>query len=79
MRNIYAWEVEFDDQLKTYEKDYEDLKCTARAELDKQLKGIEKQIERVRRLNNFCNKDQKQSWSNFFKRWLKAMKNKWTN
>ena len=66
MRNIHAWELEFDDQLKTYKKDYEGMKCTARAELDKQLIGIEKQIERVRRLNNFCNKDQKQFWSNFF-------------
>ena len=79
MRNIHAWEREFDEQLKTYKNDYEGMKCTARAELDKQLIGIEKQIERVRRLNNFCNKDQKQSWSIFFKRWLKAMKNKWTN
>ena len=66
MRNIHAWELEFDDQLKTYKKDYEGMKCTARAELDKQLIGIEKQIERVRRLNNFRNKDQKQFWSNFF-------------
>ena len=55
MRNIHAWELEFDDQLKTYKKDYESMKCTARAELDKQLKGIEKQIERVRRSINFCN------------------------
>ena len=44
MRNIHAWEVEFDDQLKTYEKDYEDMKCTARAELDKQLKGIKNKL-----------------------------------
>ena len=79
MRNIHAWELEFDDQLKTYKKDYEGMKCTARAELDKQLIGIEKQIERARRLNNFCNKDQKQIWSYVFIRWLKAMKNKWTN
>ena len=55
MRNIHAWELEFDEQLDTYKKDYEVMKCTARAELDKQLKGIEKQIERVRRLINFCN------------------------
>ena len=55
MRNIHAWELEFDDQLKTYKKDYESMKCTARAELDKQLQGIEKQIERVRRSINFCN------------------------
>ena len=55
MRNIHAWELEFDDQLKTYKKDYESMKCTARAELDKQLIGIEKQIERVRRSINFCN------------------------
>ena len=55
MRNIHAWELEFDDQLKTYKKDYESMKCTARAELDKQLTGIEKQIERVRRSINFCN------------------------
>ena len=55
MRNIHAWEVEFDDQLETYKKDYEGMKCTARAELDKQLIGIEKQIERVRRSINFCN------------------------
>ena len=59
MRNIHAWELEFDEQLETYKKDYEGMKCTARAELDKQLKGIEKQIERVRRSINFCNKDQK--------------------
>ena len=44
MRNIHAWEVEFDDQLKTYEKDYEYMKCTARAELDKQLKGIKNKL-----------------------------------
>ena len=59
MRNIHAWELEFDEQLDTYKKDYEVMKCTARAELDKQLTGIEKQIERVRRSINFCNKDQK--------------------
>ena len=55
MRNIHAWELEFDDQLKTYKKDYESMKCTARAELDTQLIGIEKQIEQVRRSINFCN------------------------
>ena len=55
MRNIHAWELEFDDQLKTYKKDYESMKCTARAELDKQLIGIEKQIERVRKSINSCN------------------------
>ena len=55
MRNIHAWAVEFNDQLETYKKDYEGMKCTARTELDKQLKGIEKQIERVRRSINFCN------------------------
>ena len=55
MRNIHAWELEFDEQLDAYKKDYEGMKCTARAELDKQLKGIEKQIERVRRSMNFCN------------------------
>ena len=55
MRNIHAWELEFDEQLEAYKKDYEGMKCTARAELDKQLRGIEKQIERVRRSINFCN------------------------
>ena len=55
MRNIHAWELEFDEQLEAYKKDYEGMKCTARAELDKQLKGIEKQIERVRRLITFFN------------------------
>ena len=55
MRNIHAWELEFDEQLDAYKKDYEVMKCTARAELDKQLKGIEKQIERVRRSINICN------------------------
>ena len=55
MRNIHAWELEFDEQLDAYKKDYEGMKCTAREELDKQLKGIEKQIERVRRSINICN------------------------
>ena len=55
MRNIHAWELEFDEQLEAYKKDYEGMKCTARAELDKQLKGIEKQIERVRKLITFFN------------------------
>ena len=48
VRNIHAWELQFDEQLKTYKKDYESMKCTARGEQDKQLKGIENQIERVR-------------------------------
>ena len=49
VRNIHTWELQFDEQLKTYKNDYESMKCTARGELDKQLQGIEKQIERVRR------------------------------
>ena len=48
VRNIHAWERQFDEQLETYKNDYESMKCTARGELDKQLQGIEKQIERVR-------------------------------
>ena len=48
VRNIHAWELQFDDQLKTYKKDYESMKCTARGELDEQLKGIENQIEMVK-------------------------------
>ena len=48
VRNIHAWKLQFDDQLETYKKDYEGMKCTERGELDKQLKGIENQIERVK-------------------------------
>ena len=48
LRNIHAWELQFDEQLRTYKNDYEAMKCTARGELDKQLKGIENQIERVK-------------------------------
>ena len=48
VRNIHTWGLQFDDQLKTYKNDYESMKCTARGELNKQLQGIEKQIERVR-------------------------------
>ena len=48
VRNIHTWKFQFDEQMKTYKKDYEGMKCTARGELDKQLQVIEKQIERVR-------------------------------
>ena len=48
VRNIHSWKLQFDDQLDTYKKDYEGMKCTERGELDKQLKGIENQIERVK-------------------------------
>ena len=48
VRNIHSWKLQFDDQMETYIKDYEGMKCTERGELDKQLKGIENQIERVK-------------------------------
>ena len=48
VRNIHSWKLQFDDQLDTYKKDYEGMKCSERGELNKQLKGIENQIERVK-------------------------------
>ena len=47
MRNIEAWKVDFDEQMEIYISVYDDKKCSMRQELDQQLKGIEKQIDRV--------------------------------
>merc|ERR1711962_1056281 len=47
MRNIKTWKIDFDEQMEVYIRDYDDKKCTMRQELDSELKGIEKQIERV--------------------------------
>ena len=47
MRNIKTWKIDFDEQMEVYTRDYDIKKCTMRQELDNELKGIEKQIERV--------------------------------
>ena len=47
MRNIETWKIDFDEQMEVYIRDYDVKKCSMRQELDNELKGIEKQIERV--------------------------------
>ena len=47
MRNIKTWKIDFDEQMEVYIRDYDVKKCSMRQELDNELKGIEKQIERV--------------------------------